>query len=36
MSVLHLFLDIKVDDNCAYIQGMSMGKRSESTDISWE
>lgn len=36
MSVLHMFLDIKVDDNLAFVQGMAMGKRGENVDISWE
>ena len=31
-----MFADIKVDDNIAYIQGMAMGKRIESAEVSWE
>lgn len=36
MSVLHVFVDIKVDDSLAYIQGMAMGKKGENVEISWE
>ena len=35
MSLIHLFTNIVIDDNVAYIQGMPMGKKSEGTDISW-
>lgn len=31
-----MFLDIQVDDNLAYIQGMAIGKKNENIDISWE
>jgi len=27
LSVIHLFMDIKVDDSIALIQGMALGKR---------
>ena len=29
MSVLHVFVDIRVDDTLAYVQGMAMGKKGE-------
>jgi hypothetical protein len=29
MSVLHLFLDIKVEDSVGFVQGMAMGRRAE-------
>ncbi len=34
--MIHKFIDIKVDDTLAYIQGMAMGRKAESSDISWE
>lgn len=36
MSVLHLFLDIRVDDSLGYVQGMAMGRRSEGAEVVWE
>ena len=27
MSVVHLFAEIKVNDNLGYVQGMAIGKR---------
>ena len=36
MSIIHMFSDIVVEDNVAFVQGMAMGKRAEGIDISWE
>lgn len=36
MSMIHLFTNIVIDDNVAYIQGMPMGKKAEGIEISWE
>lgn len=36
MSLIHLFSNIVIDDSVAYIQGMSMGKKAEGAEISWE
>lgn len=35
-SVVHMFMDIRVDDSLALIQGMAMGRRGESAEVSWE
>jgi hypothetical protein len=29
LSVIHLFMDIRVDDSIALVQGMALGKRAE-------
>lgn len=35
LSVLHRFLDIRIDDTLGYVQGLAMGRR-EGTEINWE
>ena len=34
--MVHMFAEIIVDDNLAYVQGMAMGKRGDSAEVNWE